>query len=206
MLEPRSLLTSRSRTLSGVGRLRPDVQRTQRIPEEGQIGLPEIEVVELASGRDPRVVQLEPRRRSLRRGQGWLGWLGRVGRVVERTRFLIAPGSFALLEIVDDLAGEFGQPRCVLRVRSDMTGEVTIGVARLSVEQILADPSLRLADGSARLPLPNGARVQIRAEGLTFLARVGGPPLLRPNANLASSPVIQTSPHASPHASPQPAF
>lgn len=160
--------------------------RAPKIPERGRIGLPEIEVVEMASGRDPRVVKLEPAAR------GWLGW----SRVIDRGRFLIEPGAFVLLEIVEDLASELGLPRCVLQVRPGMEGEVSIGVARMSVGQILADPGLRQPDGSARLPLPNGARLRISTEGLTFLARVGGPPLIRPSR----------APDPLPSGTPQPAF
>jgi hypothetical protein len=172
------VLTTVSRTKWRVTRLRTSVQRTRRIPASGRgffhgrgvglIGLPEIEVVELSNGREPRVSKLEPRRRGL------------LGRVVDHSRFLLEPNSFVLLEIVDDLPTERGQPRCVLQVRPGMEGEVTIGVARMTVAQILGDPELRAADGRARLPLPNGARVRIAAQGFTFLARVGGPPLLRP--------------------------
>ncbi|MFV8755537.1 hypothetical protein ACNOYE_33730 [Nannocystaceae bacterium ST9] len=158
--------------------------RFRRTP--GLIGLPEIEVVELASGRDPRVVHLQ----STRRGFGL--W----GRMVDRGRFVIPPGEFALLEIVDDLPTEPGLPRCVLRVRSDMEGEVVTGVSTMSVRQILADPLLRQADGSARLPLPNGARLRISAEGLTFLARIGGPPLTRPI--FGADPMPDPMPGASP--------
>lgn len=116
--------------------------------------------------------------------------------MVDRTRFLLEPNSFVLLEIVDDLASELGQPRCVLQVRAGMEGEVVTGVARMTVRQILADPALRLPEGRARLPLPNGARVRIAAQGFTFLARVGGPSLLRPT--LATGPL--------PGGSPVPAF
>jgi hypothetical protein len=177
-------LRGRSRTKSKVGRLRFGVQRSGRIPASGRIGLPEIEVVELARGRDPRVVRLEPPTRR------WWGSL------VDRGRFVLEPNSFVLLEIVEDLASELGQPRCVLRVRPGMAGEVVIGVARMSVGQILADPALRQPDGRARLPLPNGSRVRIVAQGMTFLARVGGPPLLRPTR--AADPI--------PDAALEPAF
>lgn len=170
------MLTTLSRTKSRVGRLRIGVQRSRRIPACGRIGLPEIEVVELARGRDPRVMKLEPATRA------W--W----GRVVDRSRFVLEPNSFVLLEIVEDLASELGQPRCVLRVRPGMDGEVVIGVARMTVAQILADPALRQADGRARLPLPNGSRVRIVAQGMTFLARVGGPPLLRPTPTASPIP------------------
>jgi hypothetical protein len=178
------VLTTNSRTKTVVGRLRVEVRRPRPIPDEGRIGLPEIEVVELSNGRDPRVVKLEPPKR---------GWMGRV---VDRGRFLLEPNSFVLLEIVDDLATEPGCPRCVLQVRPGMDGEVTIGVARMTVAQILADPGLRGPEGRARLPLPNGARVRITAQGFTFLARVGGPPLLRPT--LAAGPL--------PGGTPVPAF
>jgi hypothetical protein len=163
--------------------------RAPTIPERGRIGLPEIEVVELMGGRDPRVVRLEP----VRRGWWGLGW----SRAVDR--FVIEDG-FVLLEIVEDLANELGRPRCVLQVRPGMEGEVSIGVARISVAQILADPALRSPDGTARLPLPNGSRLRITAQALTFLARVGGPPLIRPI--LASGPL----PSAQTRGNPQPAF
>ncbi len=83
-----------------------------------------------------------------------------------------------LLEIVDDLATELGRPRCVVGVQPGMEGEIVIGVAHMSVGQILADPALRQPDGSARLPLPNGSRLRVTARGLTFWARVGGLPLV----------------------------
>jgi hypothetical protein len=108
--------------------------------------------------------------------------------MVDRSRFLLEPNSFVLLEIVDDLATEYGQPRCVLGVRPGMEGEVVIGVARMTIGQILADPALRQPDGRARLPLPNGSRVRLTAQGFTFLARVGGPPLLRPTRTVSPVP------------------
>lgn len=158
------------------------VRRPLPVPQRGRIGLPKIEVAELVEGREPRVVELVAPR------EGWRRALDRA----DRSRYL-ADGTFALLEIVDDVAGELGRPRCVLRVWQGMLGEVTIGVARVGVTQILADPELRQADGSARLPLPNGARVRIQAPdllgaNLTIVARVGGPPLSLPSASEVALP------------------
>lgn len=150
------------------------MQRPLPVPARGRIGLPKVEVAELVEGRAPRVVELQPPRRGL------LAGFSRA----DRSRYLV-DGTFALLEILDDVAGERGLPRCVLRVWPGMRGEIVVGVARLGVDQILADPSLREVDGSARLPLPNGARLRIQApdllgSNLTVLARIGGPPLSLP--------------------------
>jgi hypothetical protein len=158
------------------------VQRPLPVPARGRIGLPKVEVAELVEGRAPRVVELQAPRRGL------LAGFARA----ERSRYLVE-GTFALLEILDDVPGERGLPRCVLRVWPGMRGEITVGVARLGVEQILADPSLREVDGSARLPLPNGARLRVQAPDLlgsqlTVLARVGGPPLSLPQPSNADVP------------------
>jgi hypothetical protein len=117
---------------------------------------------------------------------GWLspetGWISRLLGADRNTRFVLEPRQvpadvlgdrrdFALLEFDAD-----GRP--VLQVLPGMLGELRIGVSRMTVAQMLADPALRLAEGGARLPLPNGARVRIACGSKTFLARVGGPPLV----------------------------
>lgn len=81
--------------------------------------------------------------------------------------------NFALLEI-----DETGHP--VLHVLPGMTGELRIGVSRMTVAQMLADPSLQDPKlGGARLSVPFGARIRVECGDRTFLARVGGPPLMQ---------------------------
>ncbi|PRQ06696.1 hypothetical protein [Enhygromyxa salina] len=79
---------------------------------------------------------------------------------------------FALLEI--DATG-----RPVLQVLPGMIGELRIGVSRMTVAHMLVDPALTNRElGGARLPLPYGARIRIQCGPRTFVARVGGPPLM----------------------------
>ena len=142
---------------------------------EGRIPLPPVEVVELLDGAPiyEQPAQLQARR-------SWLArLLGRGG----NQRFTVSPGStnveilgertdFPLLEI--DASG-----RPVLRVLPGMSGELRIGVSRMGVEQMLEDPALLdERHGGARLPLPYGARLRVQVGPRTFVARVGGPPLM----------------------------
>ena len=80
---------------------------------------------------------------------------------------------FALLEI-----DETGRP--VLQVLPGMSGDLRIGVSRMTVAQMLADPSLRDTKlGGARVPVPFGARIRVECGNRTFFARVGGQPLMQ---------------------------
>lgn len=127
----------------------------------------------------------------LRERSGWLLALlgGNRG-----SRYVVASGlapevfrwreQFTLLEI--DASG-----RPVLHVLPGMTGELRIGVSRMSVAQMLADPSLKdPALGGARLPLPNGARLRIHCGPSTFEARVGGPPLILAPATAGTAQLV----------------
>ena len=121
----------------------------------------------------PEPARLQPRR----------GWLSRVVGRGPSERFTISAGTtnveilgerrdFPLLEI--DAAG-----RPQLRVLPGMRGELRIGVSCMRVAQMLADPALADPElGGARLPLPYGARLRIQIGPRTFVARVGGPPLM----------------------------
>lgn len=141
----------------------------------GRIPLPPIEVVELderlGGAAIAKPASLSPE----------VGWIGRLFGGNRVSRFVLEPTQipaevlqdrrdFALLEFDAD-----GRP--VLQVLPGMSGELRIGVSRMTVAQMLADPALRQADHRARLPLPNGARLRICCGHKTFLARVGGPPL-----------------------------
>jgi hypothetical protein len=139
------------------------------------IGLPPVEVIELVDG-----APTSPEPAELRERSGWL-WAflarNRASRYVLPTRLspeiLRWREDFALLEI-----DETGRP--VLHVLPGMSGELRIGVSRMTVAQMLADPSLQDAQlGGARLPVPFGARIRIECGGRTFVARVGGPPLMQ---------------------------
>lgn len=153
----------------------------RRAAKAGQIALPPVEVFELVDGAPTR----EPAK--LRERSGWLSSL--VG--LDRSRFVIsaqlAPElfkwreHFTLLEI--DATG-----RPVLYVLPGMSGELRIGVSRMTVAQMLADPALVDATiGGARLPLPFGARLRIHCGAATFVARIGGPPLVHTPAPAAGS-------------------
>jgi hypothetical protein len=116
----------------------------------------------------------------LRERSGWLfSMLGRN----RASRFLLDPKTtppeilgaredFALLEI-----DKTGRP--VLHVLPGMSGELRIGVSRMTVAHMLVDPALEDPElGGARLPLPYGARIRILCGPRTFVARIGGPPLM----------------------------
>lgn len=94
---------------------------------------------------------------------------------------------FALLEFDPDA-------RPVLHVLPGMSGELRIGVSRMTVAHMLADPALQQADASARLPLPNGARLRISCGHKTFLARIGGPPLSCPPRSVPFPPLASLAP------------
>lgn len=147
--------------------------------DKGRIPLPPIEIIEIVDGAPATDQPAELRERS--------GWLFRcLARVTgrDRSRFLIDPLSipveilrgredFPLIEI-----GEDGRP--ILRVVHGMSGEMRIGVSRMRVEDMLVDPWLDDPEfHGARLPLPFGARLRIECGPRTFVARVGGPPLIQ---------------------------
>ncbi len=152
--------------------LGPHVRR--REPQAGRIPVPPVEIVELddrIGGAVGKPALLQPAR----------GWVARLLSPTQARRFVLEPDQvpaellggrreFALLEFDAD-----GRP--VLQVLPGMRGELRIGVSRMSVAQMLADPALRLTDGGARLPLPYGARIRVELGPKTFMARVGGPPL-----------------------------
>ncbi|PRQ03327.1 hypothetical protein ENSA5_17170 [Enhygromyxa salina] len=138
-----------------------------------------MEIVELVDGAPASQEPAKLRERS--------GWLSRVLERNRANRFVLDPTTapvetlqilgdredFALLEI-----DETGRP--VLHVLPGMAGELRIGVCCMSVEHMLADPALRDPElGGARLPLPYGARIRVVCGPRIFVARVGGPPLMR---------------------------
>lgn len=156
---------------------KPLVGRRARnsVGPQGRIGLPAVEVIEMVDG-----APTSPEPAKLRERSGWL-WAFMTGN--RHTRYVlpsrISPEilrwreNFALLEI-----DETGRP--VLHVLPGMTGELRIGVSRMTVAQMLADPSLQDPElGGARLPVPFGARIRIECGARTFVARVGGPPLMQ---------------------------
>jgi hypothetical protein len=145
---------------------------------KGRIELPPVEVIEIVDG-----APTSPEPAKLRERSGWLwaflafGGSRRASRYVLPTRLspeiLRWREDFALLEI-----DETGRP--VLHVLPGMSGELRIGVSRMTVAQMLADPSLQDPQlGGARLPVPFGARIRVECGGRTFVARVGGPPLMQ---------------------------
>jgi hypothetical protein len=153
----------------------------------GRIPLPPIEIVELDDRLGGAAIS---RPTSLSPDFGWIRRLLGQGRA---TRFVLQPDQipaevlqgrrdFALLEF--DPSG-----RPVLQVLAGMAGEMRIGVSRMTVAQMLADPALRTADG-ARLPLANGVRMRISCGHKTFLARVGGPPLVSTPEPAAGQPQL----------------
>jgi hypothetical protein len=76
-----------------------------------------------------------------------------------------------------------------------MGGELRIGVSRMSVAQMLADPALEDPElGGARLPLPYGARVRVECGAKTFVARIGGPPLMHTMRPAPASSLAQLAP------------
>ena len=146
-----------------------------RRAQRGRIPLPPVEVVELLEGTP---IYQEPARLRERRG-----WLWRVFERQPSDTFTVSAGStnteilgdrqdFPLLEIDDE-----GRP--VLRVLPGMRGDLRIGVSCMRVEHMLVDPALVDEEfGGARLPLPYGARLRIEVGPRTFVARIGGPPLM----------------------------
>jgi hypothetical protein len=174
----------------GVARLDAAVGR--REPKAGIIALPPVEVVELIDGAP---TQREPA--LLRERSGWLSaFLGR-----HRSRYVLSSAlapevftwreQFTLLEI--DPSG-----RPILHVLPGMSGEMRIGVSKMSVAQMLADPSLVDPSlGGARVPLAFGARLRIHCGPSTFVARVGGPPLMQLLAPAPGS-AVQLAPARAP--------
>jgi hypothetical protein len=141
----------------------------------GRIPLPPVEILELderlGGAAVSKPASLSPD----------VGWIRRMFGADRASRYVLGADQipaevlqgrrdFALLEF--DLEG-----RPVLHVLPGMSGELRIGVSRMTVAHMLADPALQQADESARLPLPNGARLRISCGHKTFLARIGGPPL-----------------------------
>jgi hypothetical protein len=134
-----------------------------------------VEIVEIIDGAPAALEPAKLRERS--------GWLVRVLGRNRASRFVLEPKvatveilgdreDFALLEI-----DETGRP--VLHVLPGMLGEMRIGVSRMTVEHMLVDPALQdHTRGGARLPLPYGARIRIQCGPRTFVARIGGPPLM----------------------------
>lgn len=153
---------------------------------QGRIPLPPVEIVELLDGAP---IYEQPARLSERRG-----WLARLISRRGSERFTVSPGTtnveilgerqdFPLLEI--DASG-----RPVLRVLPGMRGELRIGVSCMAVEQMLADPALTDDElGGARLPLPHGARIRVEIGPRTFVARVGGRPLMLTSQPAASGSI-----------------
>ena len=146
---------------------------------KGRIPLPPVEVIELVDGEPATDEPAE-----LREKGGWLWRLFARATGRDRSRFIVDPLSipveilrgrddFPLLEV-----GEDGRP--VLRVVHGMAGEMRIGVSCMRVADMLEDPWLDDPEfHGARLPLPFGARLRIECGTRTFVARVGGPPLIQ---------------------------
>ena len=76
-------------------------------------------------------------------------------------------------------------------------------VSCMAVEQMLADPALTDDElGGARLPLPHGARIRVEIGPRTFVARVGGRPLMLTSQPATSGSVaLAGSSRASPESS-----
>ena len=153
-----------------------------RRKQPGRIPLPAVEIVEIVDGDPAKPIVLAPGPGPAGRVAAALLGISRKDRFVVDCRNLTHGGEttilgahrqLTLLELDED-------ERPVLRVLPGMDGELRIGVSRMSVAQMLADPALQHPEGGARLPLPNGARLRIECGPKTFFARVGGPPLLRP--------------------------
>ncbi|HLT40403.1 MAG TPA: hypothetical protein VK034_29190 [Enhygromyxa sp.] len=141
----------------------------------GRIPLPPVEIVELDDRLDGAAIG-KPTRLSPE-----TGWFTRLFRTDRASRYILEPQQIpadVLQDRRDFALLEFEDGRPVLQVLPGMAGELRIGVSRMTVAQMLADPALRRDDGRARLPLPNGARVRISCGTKTYLARIGGPPLI----------------------------
>ena len=155
----------------------------------GRIPLPPVEIIEIIDGAPATDQPADLRERG-----GWL--LRSLARVTghDRSRFIVDPLSipveilrgrddFPLLEIDED-----GRP--ILRVVHGMSGEMRIGVSRMRVEDMLEDPWLDDPEfHGARLPLPFGARLRIECGPRTFVARVGGPPLIQTSVPATGSAI-----------------
>lgn len=160
----------------------------RRDPQAGRIPVPPVEVVELDDRLDGAAITKPA---SLSPASGWIPKL--LGRN-RASRFVLEADQvpadllqdrrdFALLEFDGD-----GRP--VLQVLPGMTGELRIGVSRMTVAQMLDDPALALDDGAARLPLPYGARIRVQCGPKTFVARIGGPPLIQTLEPATGSPQL----------------
>lgn len=146
-----------------------------------------MEIVELVNGAPVSPEPAKLRERS--------GWLSRLVTGKRASRFVLDSEAepailgwredFALLEIDDG-----GRP--VLHVLPGMAGELRIGVSRMSVAQMLVDPALEDRElGGARLPLPYGARIRVQCGAKTYVARIGGPPLMQTMLPVAASSMPQ---------------
>ncbi|NVB41361.1 hypothetical protein G6O69_26220 [Pseudenhygromyxa sp. WMMC2535] len=146
--------------------------------QPGRIPLPPVEIVEVVGGEPRMVAKLEPSPGRIAKLFALLTGARRKDRFLLDRRSLppeILAGreQLSLLELDAD-----GRP--VLWVLPGMAGELHIGVSRMTVDQMLADPALAEPSGGARLPLPYGARLHIRSKERCFHVRVGGPPLIQP--------------------------
>lgn len=111
--------------------------------------------------------------------------LGRLwSRLVRRPRaFVLGAGSDATIRVDPALLagresfclidGHEFRPR--LNLLPGMRGEVTVGAAMLSADQLLRDPGLRRSGGDSSYALPNGAHARIRCGRITFLIRLVAP-------------------------------
>jgi hypothetical protein len=150
--------------------------------ERGLIPLQEAEVITLRNGAIADVRRVVPTRTEswLRRQ---LKRLARLFAPVQEHAFFIGesedvtvPVAAKLLNGRDSFClidGTAERPR--LNLLPGMRGEITIGAASLSADQMLRDPGLRRAEGDSSYALPNGAQARIRCGRLTFLIRCVAP-------------------------------
>jgi len=155
--------------------------KTERVP------FPTVEIIDLHGVGATLLPREAGLRRLFRRKGGRSPGAPRQDRYVLDARVLPAEilakrGTIPLLAL--DVTG-----RPVLEVVPGMRGELSVGVSRMTVSQMLADSALRDPNtGATRVPLPNGARVRVHCGAHTFHMRVGGAPLPRPVSPPATSP------------------
>lgn len=122
-----------------------------------------------------RVIPARPRTWLQRR----LDWLARLWAPVRQQLFLIGESEDVTVPVAAELLQgrdsfcliDATRERPRLNLLPGMRGEITVGAAKLSADQMLRDPGLRRKDGDSSYALPNGAQARIRCGKLTFLIR-----------------------------------
>lgn len=168
------------------------------MPVLGRISTPPLEILASRNGSvtDARSV-VAPRQKS--------GFF-RMLRGARNHAYVVGAGSGAHAEVDADSLGGLRcfaliehdrEGRPCLNLLSGMKGVLEIGVCRVRVEQLLADPALRQPTGHVRYPLPNGIRARLHVGETRFDLSLGGgslEPLAATSTSELSTASLRTAP------------